>query len=174
MARRSSRGFVRSGARPNRGWSGDIENVYTVLPAASKVIAFSFVPTNPGIDVTVLRVVGGISVTSDQTSTIEEQLGAFGLILVTDTALAVGITAMPDPVTDVGDDGWFAYQAFAQRGQLINSQPPSMYYPFDLKGKRIVDGAGVSIAGIVANAHASHGLSFAIGIRILAQVRGTR
>ena len=132
-----------------------------------------FVPTNPGIDLTILRTVGVLSVVSDQAAAVEDQMGAFGMIIVTENARAIGVTAMPDPVTDAGDDGWFVYQSFAQKTNAGGADP-SKTYMLNSKAKRIIQGTGVNIALMVKNAHATHGLQYAILIRILAQVRGTR
>jgi hypothetical protein len=138
------------------------------------VLFGSFTPSNPGIDVTVLRVVGGVSVQSDQSSSAEEQIGAFGLILITDVALAAGIASIPGPVTDVTDDGWFCYQSFAISGAQGTVPNNTTWFPFNTKGKRIVSGEGISIAIVVENIHASHGLEILMTFRMLSQIRGTR
>ena len=104
--------FRRSGPRPNRGWSYTLETAFTTVPANSKVLLASFTLSNPGIDITLLRCIGGLAVSSDQSVNVEEQVGAFGLILVTDQALAIGITAIPGPFTNGDDDGWFCHQSF--------------------------------------------------------------
>ncbi len=49
-------------------------------------------------------------VTSDQQIATETQIAAFGLCVVSDQALAIGITAVPTPVTDLGSDLWFVHQ----------------------------------------------------------------
>ena len=109
-----------SSRRPNRGWAGLVSSVYTNIPAASRVLLGSFVPTNAGIDLTVLRTVGGISVVSDNASAGESQIGAFGMIMVTDWALAAGVASVPDPVSDVADD-WFIYQGWAMETQVVSA-----------------------------------------------------
>ena len=137
----------------------------------------SFALDNQGIDETILRVVGGFSVASDQSAATETQLGAIGMCLVTDTAAGVGITALPDPVTDRQDDIWFFYASFAQEFNFQSAVGVdagfAKWYPFDSKVKRIFHtGAQISLVG--ANAHASHGLRIAVFVRILTMVRGTR
>ena len=124
-----------------------------------------------------MRIVGQMSVSSDQDSADEEQIGALGLTMVTDTALAVGITAFPDPVTDVAADTWFMYQSFAQSFRFISGTGfdsiNSMTYKIDSRGKRILEDGEVIVI-IAANAHVTHGLKIAFPFRLLAQVRGTR
>ena len=175
MARRSSLVRRSTGARPNRAWVVVNFATFSVIPAASKVLLGTLTPTNGGIDETVLRTVGGIGVRSDQAAASEDQIGAFGLIQVTDVAAAVGITAIPGPVTDGSDDGWFTYQAFAQSGD--NSAAAgiqTVWYPIDSKAKRILEGTGMVMAIVAENFHATNGLSINVAMRLLAQVRGTR
>ena len=96
------------------------------------------------------------------------------MILVTDQALAIGVTAIPSPFTQGDDDGWFCHQSFAQQMSNELTAPAFQWYPIDTKGKRVQDGSGISIALVAANAHASFGLKIYEVIRMLAQVRGTR
>ena len=176
MATRSGRRQFNRSSRPNRGWSGLIEPTYTVIPAASRVLLSSFVPSNPGIDLTILRCVGGISVKTDNASSPEDQLGVFGMIAVSDAAAAIGITALPDPVDDIDFDGWFLYQSFAQSFHVATSVGFGIFdrwYSFDSKAKRILPGEGVTLVAVASNAHASEGFEIAVNLRIFAQARGT-
>ncbi len=177
VGRRFSRGgrdFRRT--PPNRGWAGVVATGGTTLGASSKVIAASFSLDNDGIDETILRNVGGIGIASDQAAASETQTGALGMCIVTDTALALGITALPDPVTDASDDVWLLYVSWFQELRFSDAtgfEPQfSTWYPFDSKAKRVVH-SGTSIAVIVANANASFGFKFGLNLRLLTQVRGT-
>ena len=147
------------------------------MPASSKVFVTSFVLANQGIDETILRVVGGVHVISDQVAASEDNFGAIGMCLVTDTAAALGITALPDPVTDVEDDVWFFYQSFAQRflrGDNTGFESAAgRWYSFDSKAKRIFH-TGQTIALVAANANATHAFNILVNMRVLGQVRGTR
>ncbi len=172
MPRRRVSSARRSGARPNRGWSITGFSIRTTVPAASKVLLGTLVPANDGIDLTVLRVVGGVWVGSDQ-ATLEDQIGAVGLIIVTDIAAAAGIASVPGPFTDGFDDGWFVHQLFAQESGRTVTSPAGFWYPIDSKAKRIFEGAGKTIAIVVENANASNGLTMVFQFRMLAQVRGT-
>ena len=160
---------------PNRSWSASFGATYIAVPAASKVLLGSFALTTPA-DVTILRTVGTISVKSDQVAVSEEQVGAFGMQLVTGIALAVGITAIPGPVTDAADDGWFIYQSFGQSwgsaGATFAGGPEALTYQFDSKAKRKVDDSLV-MAVVVENAHATHAFEIWFAVRILAMIRGT-
>ena len=174
---RFQRNFQRGVARPNRGWSGSIPAAATGLAANNKVILALFELDNDGIDETILRVVGGVAVASDQNAASESQVGAVGMCLVTSTAAAAGIASLPDPVTDVGDDLWLFFQAFSQEMRFADATgfAPNFasWYPFDQKAKRIVH-SGTTVALIAANASATHGFNIRVVMRILSQVRGTR
>ena len=171
---RSQRQFSRR-SRPNRTWTGLVQSSLTTVSASSKVLISSVVLSNQGIDETILRVVGGLRIMSDQTAATEDQIGAFGLVIITDAAFAIGITAISDPVTEISDDGWMTYVPFAQRFRFLDasgfSEPAGGWYPFDSRGKRILS-SGQRIAVVIANA-GSTGLLVSVTFRLLAQVRGT-
>ncbi len=174
MARSRGRSLQRRvGARPNRAWSIAFSSAFITVPANSLTLISSFVPANIGIDLTFLRTVGQLTIMSDQTGASEEQIGAFGMILVTDSAFAIGVTAMPDPVTDGNDDGWFVYQGFSQQSALVTAGRGSFSYTIDSKAKRIMGGVGKTLVLMISNAHATQGLQFALQIRFLTQIRGT-
>ena len=92
------------------------------------------------------------------------------MVVVSDAALAVGITAIPDPVTEVDDDFWPVYVPFGQDTSLAATDPSSHWYPFDSKGRRVFE-EGHVLAVVVANSSASAGLRFALFIRLLTQNR---
>ena len=174
---RSRQRFPSSRRRnPNRSWGGTIFPTYTTVAAGSKVLLTTVVLSNPGIDETILRTVGNISIQSDQLAAGEQQLGAFGLIVVTDLAIAAGVASIPDPVTDAADDGWFVYVPFAQSFAFASAvgfdSKCDRLYSFDSKAKRKFE-EGQTIAVVVANAHSTHGLQISAGFRILSMVSGT-
>ena len=158
-------------SRPNREWQGHTSSVFTTLAAGTQLLIGGFVP-GAG-DATILRTVGMLAVTSDQGASVEDQIGAFGIILVSDTAFAVGVTAIPDPITAQDDDGWFVYQAFCQQGDASVTSSLPRIYNFDSGAKRIVQSEGTSIAFTIVNVSGSHGLRFCLNFRMLAQLRGT-
>ena len=58
---------------------------------------------------TILRTRQLIQYRSDQSVVSERPSGAYGRIVVTDNATAIGITAIPDPTTEP-DAAWFVWQ----------------------------------------------------------------
>ncbi len=169
MARRLTSRVRRS--RPNNSWSGVVVAAFTVVPANSKILLGSLVLSNPNIDETALRVVGHLVVLSDQSGAVEQQLGAAGLIHVSNRAITAGVASIPSPATDIEDDGWFTHQTFMTVNQDASTAQP-MLYDFSSKGRRITED-GQSIAVVVENSHASFGLKIAIQFRILSRVTGT-
>jgi len=158
--------------RSNRSWAGVASASSTTVPAASKVLLGSFSPTVSG-DVTVLRSVGYLTIATDNNVGDEQQIGAFGMIVVTDTALSTGITAVPGPVTDIADDGWLLYQPFAFEfftATAVGLEPNFAHMlEIDSKGKRIVED-GRAVALVVENAHATHGFTINFSIRMLSLI----
>jgi len=132
--------------------------------------------SNSNIDETILRTVGKFAVASDQAAASEIQVGAFGLILVSDAAVAVGITAIPGPITDSSDDGWFVYVPIVQSVEFISAvgvRPDwATCYDFDSKAKRKIE-EGRQLAIVVENAHASFGFEITFAFRLLSMVSGT-
>ncbi len=171
---RSSRRIVTRRRTPNRGWTGQSSAAYVAVPAASKFLISVFVPSNPGIDETLLRTVGILSIASDQASGLETQVGALGMIGVSDAAVTIGITAIPDPISDIDNDGWMLIVPFSQQTTLgVDHGADTKEYHFDSKAKRVLPGQGVGFAVVIANAHATHALEFTLYQRVLAMVRGT-
>ncbi len=167
------RGLIQTRRPANRGWDGFVTTAPVAVPAGSKVLINTFALNNPGIDETALRTVGVMSVVSDQKNGDEQQIGAFGLIVINDTALALGITGMPGPVTGIGEDGWFLYVPFANTfliaTQVGFESPAGDSIRFDSRAKRKVhDGTG--LAAVVENAHATHAFNFQVVYRILSMV----
>ena len=67
---------------------------------------------------TIIRTHLYLSIISDQTLAIEDQIMAIGFCVVSDQASAIGVTAVPTPITDLGSDAWYLHQ-FAQNQFVI-------------------------------------------------------
>ncbi len=176
MPARRARQFPRRSSAPNRSWAGFNTASPVVVAAGTKVLLATLVLSNPGIDETVLRNVGVVSIQSDQSAATEQQIGAFGMIQVTDIAAAAGVASIPGPITDGTDDGWFTYVPFAQAFQFktgVGFQGNvAQLYQFDSKARRRTS-EGQLLAMVVENAHATHGLQIAVVLRTLSMVSGT-
>ena len=68
-----------------------------------------------------------------------EVTGAVGMIVVSSDALAVGITALPGPLSDIEND-WFVYEPFALGTEAVNPPADSRVshasFRFDSRGMR--------------------------------------
>ena len=109
-ARRSGIIGLRGGVKRESLWF-DIAPALNIQAAAGGVIINS---SNAALlaqrPFTVVRTRMSFLIRSDQAAAAEFQTGAFGLAVCSDQALAIGITAVPTPVTDAGSDLWFFHQ----------------------------------------------------------------
>ena len=168
--RRARRTFARQSVRAPTNWARSLAVAVTNLPASTKIIASSIILSNPGIGETIRRTRGKLLITSDQTATSEVHLGAMGMMVVSDVALALGITAVPDPVTEADDDNWFVWEPFLALSDVRSGESaPNTYhagFEFDSKAMRRVE-EGSAVVVVIANASAVFGLEFALSFSML-------
>ncbi len=142
----------------------------TVVPAASKVLLTTLTLSNPGIGETIRRTRGSFLWDSDQAVADEDYMGAFGLIVVSDLAVAAGVASIPGPVTDANDDGWFVWEPMLSTFEFASvvgfESSSGLHGTFDSKAMRKVE-EGFSIAIVVENASAD-GARFALGFSVYA------
>ena len=117
---------------------------------------------------TVTRTVGSIWVRADSEVLGKEPFGAIGFMVVSDKAVATGVTALPDPITQEGSDEWFVYQAIAANGSA-GEGAPYYEYKFDSRAMRKVQD-GEDIIVMVANASSVDAMQFVIKFRLLIKV----
>ncbi len=152
----------------NYSWA-TLEIPLTTVAAGAKTLLGVFTLAT-AFEETLVRTRGSIMVASDQAGTQETQLGALGFIRITDAAAAIGITAIPAPVTDGDDDGWVVWQPFTQMSTIaLDAGPLSFVYTVDSKAQRIVR-EGQQLAVVVENSGV-FGLQIAGIIRSLARFR---
>ena len=147
-ARRS--GFVLRGGREVREtlWN-DVTSTATIISGPQGVALLNvtgalLLGLRP---FTVVRVRGVIHMESDQTAGAENQAAALGYAVVSDQASAIGITAVPTPITDIASDAWFVYQTmFGSNNATFNNDGSNPMIQFDSKAMRKVeDGSQVNI-----------------------------
>ena len=160
-----------SGRQPGRtNWGRLASPAWVTVAAATKVLFVPFLLDNPGISETIRRTRGRFGFHSDQGAGLEELSGAFGAVIVTDAAAAIGITAIPGPVTDASDDNWFLWESFMGNlsnnvgGNIASTNVPMV--AFDSKAMRKVE-TGFQVAFVVENASATTGLNFIMSISLL-------
>jgi len=110
VGRRSGR-VVRGGkSRRDTQWIGGSEFAVNIAAAAAPVFISSFNAASLAMrPFTVIRIRGRLGLRSDQSAASEDQLVAHGHAVVSDQAVAIGVTALPTPVTDSNSDLWFQY-----------------------------------------------------------------
>jgi len=170
MANRSTRRVFPQRQRSATNWVRVTSAGTVTIAPASKALLTSGALDNPGISETVRRTRGVIHIQSDQSAAIEEQVGAMGMIIVNDLAVAAGAASIPGPFTQRDDDGWFVWQPFVQSAITGATPPIGFHYEFDSKAMRSVD-EGFQIAMMVENASASFGLKVLIAFSLLTSRR---
>ena len=160
-------------SKPNTSWTAAISSQFISVPAGSRVLLAGLAPSNPGIDETIFRVIGHVTVVSDQTQQVETQVGSVGLIVVSAEAIFAGSGSVPGPSSQANNDGWFCHLMFAQKTKGSNDNAPAYgIYPFESKGRRIVN-EGSQIAVMAENIHLTEGMSVNVQFRILSRVTGS-
>ena len=87
--------------------------------------------------------------------------GAIGFGVFNDTAIALGITALPDPVTNVQSNFWFMHQ------MIMTTSNANEAVDFDSAGQRkVVEGYGAVL--LVANQGVAS-FSIAVSFRMLSK-----
>ena len=125
------------GARPGGTWART-RFQQAGIAAGTKLFLGQFALSNPGIGETIRRTIGHINFASDQVAAAEGPDAAFGMIVVSAAAAAIGITAIPGPITDSSDDGWFVWQAM-DTFQGADSNKMSTLFPFDSRAMRRIE-----------------------------------
>jgi len=140
MARRV-RSFQRGPRRPTDWGASAPQSAALNIPASSAVLLETFIPIAGGE--TVIRTRGQFGIASDQKGADEDQFGAFGIAIVTQQAVSVGITAIPHPVTDAAWGGWMVHRYFSQQFVFVSAvgfHPQFMMeYVIDSKAMRKLD-----------------------------------
>ena len=95
---------------------------------------------------------------------------------MSDAAVAVGASAIPGPITDRADDGWFLYVPIVQTnfaatavGRNFNQ---NTNYDFDSKAKRRVQ-SGEQVVFMVENLDAADAFDVMLILRMLSMITGT-
>jgi len=127
-----------------------------------------------GEPATIVRTRGTLWVKSDQEAATESPLGAFGMAVVRDEAVAIGVTAIPLPETDSDSDAWFLWMPWAYsivRSATGLSTDAMARYDFDSKAMRKVDDADTAVV-VMQNSAATHGVNFVTLFRMLVKLHG--
>ena len=89
---------------------------------------------------TIVRTRFELALWSDQAAAIEEQTAGFAMAVVSDQASAIGVSAVPTPITDMASDLFFVYQLlYADESNLTDRTRLATRMTIDSKAMRKVD-----------------------------------
>ena len=119
---------------------------------------------------TIVRTRFALLFRSDTEAASEAAAGAFGMAVVSDQATAIGVTAVPTPITDMASDFWFVHQIMYNQSSLqaTGITETASQIEIDSKAMRKVD-IGQDLV-IVAEAGVGGGFNLMAGGRMLVKV----
>jgi len=167
MARRFS--SVRRGKSSRRSdWiSLPPLTAYEAVAGATSVIEGALITTVP---ITIVRIVGVMSVQSDQAAASERPFGAVGAAVVSDQAAGIGVTAVPTPYTNADSDLWMQHQFWAapvaEAGTGASLANISDRVDLSSKAMRKLT-PDEQLLFVVENGSATHGMEFILDVRVL-------
>ncbi len=170
MARRrmiAVRGGSRQVIRPSWAFAQSLGGSGISVAAGTKQLLATFTLSGE-FEETILRSRIRFSIKADTVS--ETQVGAFGLMVVTDIAAAVGATAIPGPATDAGDDSWFVHQPIVQFADTGTTGENAMNYDVDSKAMRKVPQGKVVVVMVENPQVTTGGFLIQYFVRLLAKV----
>ena len=134
---------IRRQKRSVKVWLGPADQGYVTVATGTKVLLASTGGFGLGSAGTMVRTRGLLSIRPTSEAVSVSIDGAFGIAVVSATALATGITAIPGPFDDSDWSGWMVHQFFAQRFSLasdIGRDILSVNFEIDSKAMRKVAG----------------------------------
>jgi len=139
------------------GLAGSSVLVFTLTAAALALRPFTIVRTHVEL-----------SLRSDQAAAIERQFGGFGIAVVSDQAVAIGVTAVPTPITDSDSNLWLAHtMIFADESNLTDRTRSGTFKTIDSKAMRKVE-LGQDIIWVAEGSGAiGSGMTMGMGGRML-------
>ncbi len=170
------RSFGRAaGPRRQTDWLASVDNTAFAALAASQAIfdqSFSGSGT-PNAPFTIVRTRGSLFVRSDQVANAEEPFGAIGFAVVSSQAAAIGVTAIPTPISDEPSDMFFVWEPWAASNVVASAVGIDANgvreYKIDSKAMRKV-GFNETVAVTIENANATAGALFLIKFRMLVKL----
>ena len=171
MARARVRTF-RSRKRLSTVWVGVLIVPTGVAPSGSAVVGVLNAAALDLRPFTILRMRGVLFYSTDQVIADEGYGGAFGMIVVTDSAAAIGVTAVPTPLTET-DASWVVWEPFFGQyyvnvGATGGKNESLQTRTFDSKSKRKV-GHDDDVV-VVFEADSTDGTIMAMKARMLVQL----
>ncbi len=141
MARKS--GHVMRGGRLRRQslWFGNQMSDTNVTAIGGTIIISANAALLALRPFTIVRTYSELNIRTDNPAGSENYAGAYGSCIVSDQASAIGVTAIPTPVSDSGSDLWYVHQ-FMMGANIFTTSGATMNgvgYHIDSKAMRKVD-----------------------------------
>jgi len=116
---------------------------------------------------TIVRTYLEATLGSDQAGAIESQQIGLGMAVVSDQAVAIGITAVPTPITDMASPFWFLHRLiYADESSLAGSVRSDTRVSIDSKAMRKVE-VGQDVIMVSEGAGLAAGFNLIVGGRLL-------
>ncbi len=162
MAFRRRSGVIRS-AGFNQSQRRKTEWVASSVPVGVNSLASNTIQFDQQSDIsepqTLIRTRGYLYVQSDQAAAREECFGAFGIAVVKTPAAAIGVTALPAPLDEMGDDMWYVWVPWACSKSAADGDASNYSMAFDSKGQRkLADGD--TLVALIQNSASGFGIEF--------------
>ena len=143
MARRSFSSRPRSGSRRSTSWLAINPASATLVSSGGTILHSLDAETLAKRPFTIIRTHLVLHLQSDQAAASEIQVGAFGMAVVSDQANAIGVTAVPTPITDLDSDLFFVHQALISNFLFASGvgfqEPAGQFLTVDSKAMRKVN-----------------------------------
>ena len=168
MARRAFRpGAAAIHAKRLTTWF-ELKPVETTITEATAALVATFTTAELALrPFTIVRTHLELWLRSDQAAAIERQHCGIGLAVVSDQAIAVGVTAVPTPVTEAASNLWFLHQFMsAAESNLTDRTRNGTFRTVDSKAMRKVE-VGQDLAVVVEGGVIGSGMVVGMALRML-------
>jgi len=172
MARQFTRGRGRLGSRRETSWLAIDPASVTLASSGSAAITHTMTTAEKAkLPFTVIRTRLNVHIISDQLGADEFSMVGFGMCVVTEQAVSVGITAVPTPMTELRSDMWFVHQVMYNDFTFVSGvgfdSAGGRDYEIDSKAARKVNEDQEIIAVAENSSLTAAGCTLLIGGRLL-------
>ena len=122
---------------------------------------------------TIVRTRFQVGILSDQLAADELQVAGLGMAVVSDQAAAIGVSAVPTPVTDLGSELWFQHRLMYSNFSFLTAagfdQQGMVNYEIDSKAMRKVN-ESEDVVVVGERGGAGSGVIIVVGGRMLVKL----
>jgi len=163
------RTFRGTSQRRRTGWEEGpgTQNILNIATNTVAILGNTQAATEDGN--TVVRIRGYVELVLNQVSTtLDGFRGAIGIGIASVPAIAIGVTAVPTPVTEIEWEGWLWHQFFSLHGVVPSvTVERRLAFQIDSKAMRKIDTEEAIYAVIEATETGAANMSVVLGTRLL-------